>query len=192
MKPRGRSEQELNPVGRLDFVIVERLHVAGRLFRRAFKSGSSQGSPCSATKGTARCSTSSVSRMWRDGSPCRRSRRDGAHHKDAADRRNVTDCTNRMAARRHPVEIATWASISPTVRAYAAGATARGALRRRACDPWLEPDFEGAPENGGQRRAIAQRLRIHLTDTISSCLDAALGFINTEQNDLFKYSPSPR
>jgi magnesium transporter len=51
---------------------------------------------------------------------------------------------------------------------------------------WLETDVKARLKVAGADVQSLSDYEIHLTDKVQFLLDAALGFINTEQNDLFK------
>jgi magnesium transporter len=53
-------------------------------------------------------------------------------------------------------------------------------------DAWMEPKIKARLKVAGSDVQSLNDFEIHLTDKIQFLLDAALGFINTEQNDLFK------
>jgi magnesium transporter len=53
-------------------------------------------------------------------------------------------------------------------------------------DGWMEPPIKARLKMAGSDVQSLNDYEIHLTDKIQFLLDAALGFINTEQNDLFK------
>jgi magnesium transporter len=53
-------------------------------------------------------------------------------------------------------------------------------------DGWMEPQVKARLKMAGSDVASLNDYETHLTDKIQFLLDAALGFINTEQNDLFK------
>ena len=53
-------------------------------------------------------------------------------------------------------------------------------------DGWLEPPLKARLKMAGSDVQSLNDYEVHLTDKIQFLLDAALGFINTEQNDLFK------
>jgi magnesium transporter len=53
-------------------------------------------------------------------------------------------------------------------------------------DGWLEPPVKARLKMAGNDVQSLNDYEVHLTDKIQFLLDAALGFINTEQNDLFK------
>ena len=51
---------------------------------------------------------------------------------------------------------------------------------------WLEPPLKARLKMAGADVQSLNDYEVHLTDKLQFLLDAALGFINTEQNDLFK------
>jgi magnesium transporter len=53
-------------------------------------------------------------------------------------------------------------------------------------DGWLEAPLKARLKMAGSDVQSLNDYEVHLTDKIQFLLDAALGFINTEQNDLFK------
>ncbi|HXB51364.1 MAG TPA: CorA family divalent cation transporter, partial [Rhizomicrobium sp.] len=53
-------------------------------------------------------------------------------------------------------------------------------------DGWLEPAVKARLKMAGSDVQSLNDYEVHLTDKIQFLLDAALGFINVEQNDLFK------
>ena len=53
-------------------------------------------------------------------------------------------------------------------------------------DGWLEPAVKARLKMAGNDVQSLNDYEVHLTDKIQFLLDADLGFINTEQNDLFK------
>lgn len=53
-------------------------------------------------------------------------------------------------------------------------------------DGWIEPPVKARLKMAGNDVQSLNDYEVHLTDKIQFLLDAALGFINTEQNDLFK------
>jgi magnesium transporter len=53
-------------------------------------------------------------------------------------------------------------------------------------DGWLDPPVKARLKMAGKDVQSLNDYEVHLTDKIQFLLDAALGFINTEQNDLFK------
>lgn len=53
-------------------------------------------------------------------------------------------------------------------------------------DNWLEPALKVRLKMAGADVQSLNDYEVHLTDKLQFLLDAALGFINTEQNDLFK------
>jgi magnesium transporter len=53
-------------------------------------------------------------------------------------------------------------------------------------DSWMEPAVKARLKMAGSDVQSLNEYEIHLTDKIQFLLDAALGFISTEQNDLFK------
>jgi magnesium transporter len=53
-------------------------------------------------------------------------------------------------------------------------------------DGWLEPAVKSRLKTAGSDVQSLNDYEVHLTDKIQFLLDATLGFINTEQNDLFK------
>jgi magnesium transporter len=53
-------------------------------------------------------------------------------------------------------------------------------------DGWMEPPVKARLKMAGKDVQSLNDYEVHLTDKIQFLLDAALGFINTEQNDLFK------
>ena len=53
-------------------------------------------------------------------------------------------------------------------------------------DGWMEPPVKARLKMAGNDVLSLNDYEVHLTDKIQFLLDAALGFINTEQNDLFK------
>jgi magnesium transporter len=53
-------------------------------------------------------------------------------------------------------------------------------------DGWLAPPLKARLKMAGSDVQSLNDYEVHLTDKIQFLLDAALGFINTEQNDLFK------
>ena len=53
-------------------------------------------------------------------------------------------------------------------------------------DGWLDPPVKARLAMAGKDVQSLNDYEVHLTDKIQFLLDAALGFINTEQNDLFK------
>ena len=53
-------------------------------------------------------------------------------------------------------------------------------------DGWLEDAVKARLKMAGSDVQSLNDYEVHLTDKIQFLLDAALGFINTEQNDLFK------
>jgi magnesium transporter len=53
-------------------------------------------------------------------------------------------------------------------------------------ESWMEPKVKARLKVAGNDVVSLNDYEVHLTDKIQFLLDAALGFINTEQNDLFK------
>jgi magnesium transporter len=53
-------------------------------------------------------------------------------------------------------------------------------------DGWMEPQVKARLKMAGSDVQSLNDYEVHLTDKIQFLLDAALGFINVEQNDLFK------
>jgi magnesium transporter len=53
-------------------------------------------------------------------------------------------------------------------------------------DAWMEPKVKARLKVAGSDVGSLNDYEVHLTDKLQFLLDAALGFINTEQNDLFK------
>ena len=53
-------------------------------------------------------------------------------------------------------------------------------------DGWMEPQVKARLKMAGNDVLSLNDYEVHLTDKLQFLLDAALGFINTEQNELFK------
>ncbi len=53
-------------------------------------------------------------------------------------------------------------------------------------DDWLDPPIKARMKMAGRDVQSLTDYEVHLTDKLQFLLDAALGFISTEQNDLFK------
>jgi magnesium transporter len=51
---------------------------------------------------------------------------------------------------------------------------------------WMEPAVKARLKTAGSDVQSLNEYGVHLTDKLQFLLDAALGFINTEQNELFK------